>query len=128
MDGLIIASGVLAAFAAIGHLVIGGKSFLVPMTSAQFDAVPKKVMHCVFHFITVDFFLSAGLLLLAGFGVGLKWDPSLAIFLVGAKFGGYAVVQVAMVLASGIPKGLAKIFQWVFFVGISVLALIGILV
>ena len=126
MNVLLIISGFLALFATIGHLVIGGKSFLAPMLRAEFAAVPKRVMYCVFHFITVDFALSTVVLLGAGFDITFGLDPTLAIISIIGRFLLYALVQIGMVLASGISGGLKKIFQWTLFLIIAVLAIIGI--
>ena len=126
MNVLLIISGFLALFATVGHLVIGGKSFLAPMLRAEFSEVPKRVMYCVFHFITVDFALSALVLLGAGFDITFALDPRLAVIAVIARFCLYAVVQIAMVLASGIDRGLIKIFQWVLFLIIAALGIFGI--
>ncbi|MCY1721228.1 hypothetical protein OU798_12795 [Prolixibacteraceae bacterium Z1-6] len=53
MNTYAVIAGVLAAFASIGHLTIGKKQFLQPFLDAEFDHLAKKVMHSVFHYITV---------------------------------------------------------------------------
>ena len=106
---------------------MGSKNFLAPMLEAQFAAVPKKVMHCVFHFISVNFVLATVVLVAAGVGVTFGRDATLAVMLIAAQFALYGVVQILMVLVSGIEKGLFRIFQWTFFLVISALAWVGIL-
>ena len=126
MNVFLIISGFLALFATVGHIVIGGKSFLTPMIGADFSAVSKRVMYCLFHFITVDFAISTLILLGAGFGATFDLDARLAVIGVIAHFGLYGIVQVIMVLASGIEKGLMKIFQWVLFFIIAIVGILGV--
>jgi len=126
MSVFLIISGFLALFATVGHVVIGGKSFLRPMLVAEFSAVSKRVMYCLFHFITVNFAISTIILLGAGFDATFDLDAKLAVIGVIAHFGLFGIVQVIMVLASRIEKGLTKIFQWMLFFIIAIFAIIGI--
>ena len=126
LEDFFIASGVLAAFATIGHLTIGIKSFLSPMRNADFGETPKMAMHCVFHFITVDFALSAAALLLACFRVTVGYDlRSIALF-VALHFALYGIVQIVMVVSSKMKRGLMKIFQCTLFLLIAVVILLGV--
>ena len=86
MNVFLVISGFLALFATIGHIVIGGKSFLSPMLGAEFSAVSKRVMYCLFHFITADFAISTLILIGAGFGVTFELDVKLAVIGVIAHF------------------------------------------
>lgn len=126
MNGYFIASGVLAAFATVGHLTIGIKSFLSPMLIADFGETPKMAMHCVFHFITVDFALAAAALILAGFGVTVGYDLRSVALFIALHFALYGIVQIVMVISSKIQKGLMKIFQWTLFLAIAVVIFLGV--
>lgn len=126
MNGYFIASGVLAAFATIGHLTIGIKSFLSPMLSAEFGETPKMAMHCVFHFITVDFALAAAALILAGLGVAVGYDLRSVALFIALHFALYGIVQIVMVVSSKIKSGLTKVFQWTLFLTIAVVILLGV--
>ncbi len=127
MNWSFIVSGILAVFCTVGHFIMGGKLFLKPMMEASFDDVPKKVMHCVFHFISVDFILATLLLLSAGFGISLGLNLRPLIVFVAIHFALYAIVQVLMVRSSGIEGGLKKIFQWSLFSLVALFAFIGVL-
>ena len=94
MNIVFVIAGALALFATIGHVLIGGKSFLAPMLAAGFDEVPKKVMHCLFHFITVDFALSTLVFLGAGLGLTLGFDPRLVLLLSAARFALYCSCRI----------------------------------
>ncbi len=51
MNWMITIAGFVGLFTTIGHFAVGSKSFLKPMLEASFDDIPKKVMHCVFHYV-----------------------------------------------------------------------------
>ena len=125
MNWLVLISGLFALFAVVGHLTMGSKSFLKPMMDATFDEVPKKVMHSVFHYISVFLVLSAAALILIGFGVSFNLDTTLLIRFIALNYLLYTVVQLIIALTSNIPNPLTKLFQWVFWVIIAVLAWIG---
>ena len=127
MNVYFIIAGVLSLFATIGHLIMGGKSFLAPMLAADFAEIPKKVMHCAFHFITVYFAVSTAAFIFAGFDLDIGMDLSSAAYMATAQYLLLVVVQVGMVLASDIKGGLLKIYQWSIFLLIGVFGLLGIL-
>ena len=68
MDWFITIAGLLAAMTTVGHFKIGSREFLRPMLEASFDQVSKKVMHCVFHYVSTFLILSALTLLSIGWG------------------------------------------------------------
>ncbi len=125
MNWLVLISGLFALFAVVGHLTMGSKSFLKPMMDATFDELPKKVMHSVFHYISVFLVLSAAALILIGFGVSFNLDTTLLIRFIALNYLLYTVVQLIIALTSNIPNPLTKLFQWVFWIIIAVLAWIG---
>ncbi len=125
MNWLVLIAGLFALFAVVGHFTMGSKGFLRPMMEASFDQVPKKVMHSVFHYISVFLVLSAGALILIGFGFSFNFDGTLLIRFIALNYLLFAVVQLIMALTSNIPSPLTKLFQWVFWIIIAVLAWIG---
>ena len=125
MNWYLIISGLFAAFTTVGHFVIGSKQFLAPMLGASFDGVARKQMHSVFHYVSVDLVLSAVLLLGLGFGVDLGPGASLVVKFVALHYALYAVVQIIVALTSGLNQAFMKLFQWVLFAAIAVLAWIG---
>ena len=125
MNWLILIAGLVALFATIGHLTMGRKSFLKPMMDASFDEVPKKVMQAVFHYVTVFQILSTAALLLAAFGFSFNLDSTLMVLFVAINYFLFAITGIIIALTSGIPNGLAKMFQWIFWIIIAVFAWIG---
>ncbi len=117
---LIFIAGILAFMATIGHLTVGVKLYLKPLLEVEMDEVAKKVMHTVFHYISVFMALSAMLLLIVGFrGKDCLYEPSMALSFVAYNYALFAIVQWIMVLRSGLKNGLFKMFQWVFWILIS---------
>ena len=125
MNWLIIISGFIALFTTVGHFTMGSKQFLQPMLGSDFDAVPKKVMHCVFHYVSTFLLLSTAALLLAGFRVNIGNDTTLLVRFISVNYAVFAVWQIILAATSDIPNPLFKLFQWTFFVIIAVMGWIG---
>ena len=125
MNLFVIIAGSVCAFTTLGHFAIGSKDFLKPMLEAEFEPVPKKVMHCVFHYISAYLILSTLALLGIGFGVIAGEGTAFLVRFISINYAAFAVWQIALALTSQIPGGLFKLFQWVFFVIIAVFAWIG---
>ena len=125
MNWLIVSAGLVSAFTTIGHFVIGSKEYLTPMLAAPFDPVPKKVMHSVFHYVSVFLILSALALLAIGFEFVTDDQPSLLVRFIALNYAFFAVWQIVIAVTCEIERALFKLFQWVFFIIIAVLAWIG---
>lgn len=121
---LIIAGGV-ALFTTFGHFTIGSKRYLQPMLMSTFDAVARKVMHCVFHYVSTFLILSTAALLSIGLGMDLGSGTQLLIRFIALHYAGFAIWQIVLAATAGIPGGLMKMFQWIFFVLIAVFAWIA---
>ena len=125
MSWYTIVSGIIALFATIGHFTIGSSQFLRPMLEASFDTIARKVMHCVFHYISVFFILSTVALLAVGLGALTGEGTTLLIRFISINFAAFALWQIILAIASGIPNGIFKMFQWVFFVLIAIFGWLG---
>ena len=131
MKWLILLAGLVAGATTAGHFLIGSKQFLKPMLDAEFEKIPKKVMHCVFHYVSVFLVLTTGALLLIGSGVNLVSEMDfgeghvLLVRFIALNYAAFAVWQIVIAKASGIEGGVFKLFQWMFFVAIAVLAWLG---
>jgi hypothetical protein len=124
MNWLIFISGLIAAFCTVGHFAIGSKQYLVPMMQSSFDDVPKKVMHCVFHYVSVVLVLSTLFLLATGLGF-FKSDTSLLVKFIAIQFALFAVTQLIIAATSKIPGAVFKLFQWIIFALIAIFAWLG---
>lgn len=119
-----VIAGVLALFAAIGHLTIGKKQFLAPMMNAGFDQLAEKVMQSVFHYISVFLFLSAYILIISGVrGANCAIDPIPVYGFLGMNYLLFAIAQVIIALRAKIS--LLKMFQWIFWILISAFAFLA---
>ena len=125
MNWLIFIGGLAAVFCTLGHFAIGSKAFLKPMLQAPFDDVPKKVMHCVFHYISVLLILSSIALITIGLGYDFNADTTLLVKFIALNFIAFAVTQIFIAATSSIPNGVIKLFQWIFFVVIAIFSWIG---
>jgi hypothetical protein len=123
MNWFVLGAGIFAAFTVIGHFTMGSKNFLNPMLQASFDNVAKKVMHCVFHYISAFLILSAVALFLVGFGV--LSDSQLLVRFISINYAAFGLWQIYLALTSDIEKGVLKMFQWIFFLIIAGLAWLG---
>ncbi len=127
MNWFILIAGVIAAMATVGHFTVGRRDFLKPLLDAPIDDVPKKVMHCVFHYISVFLVMSTLALFAVGIGVKFKAGYTLLVDFIAIHYASFAVIQVVIALRSKIPKPVFKLFQWIFFSLIAIFAWLGIL-
>ncbi len=125
MDGYILIAGFFALATVLGHFVVGSKQFLKPMLGASFDPIPKKVMHCVFHYVSTYLILSATALLLIGSGIWSGSGSAAVVIFIALNYVIFAVWQIVLAVKSDISNGLFKLFQWIFFALIALFALIG---
>jgi hypothetical protein len=125
MNWFLIIAGGLAGFATVGHFFIGSRNFLKPTLQAPFDEVPKKVMHCLFHYVSAYLILSTIFLLAIGLGYKLGGNSALLVKFIGLNYAAFAVAQIIIAVASNIQNALFKLFQWIFWTFIALFSWIG---
>jgi len=126
MNFFIFISALITFVAMIGHFTMGRNAYLKPVLDADIDLVPKKVMQSVFHYMSVFLVLSLFILLAGSHRSCPMYDyVHNMIRFMGMAYGLFAITQFLVALTSGIPGGVFKIFQWVFWALISVFAIIG---
>ena len=125
MNWMILISGLAAGFVNLGHFTVGSKDFLKPMLQADFDDVPKKVMHCVFHYTSVYVVLSFIVLITIGLGFSFGTADALLVKFIAINYFLFAITQIVIAATSNTPKGVIKLFQWIFFMGVAIFAWIG---
>jgi hypothetical protein len=125
MNWMILISGLVAGFVNVGHFTVGSKDFLKPMLQADFDDVPKKVMHSVFHYVSVYVVLS--FIVLISIGLGFSFGPADALLVkfIAVNYFLFAITQIVIAATSKIPNGVIKLFQWIPFMIIAIFAWIG---
>jgi hypothetical protein len=128
MNGLLIASGLVAAFMLVGHGTIGRKQFFLPMLGADFDPVAKRTMEFVWHMSTAALVLPPVVLLYAGIkGVGVE-AVTIVVAYLALQYLTWGVVHFAVTTTSGLPGAMYKMFQWMLFLAVGGLAMAGVAV
>ena len=125
MNILILFAGIFAGFTTIGHFTAGSRLYLQPMLRADFDPVARRVMYCVFHYVSVYLVLSSLVLLSVGTGLKTIVIPELLLHFIAANYLGFFVVQLLIALTSNIEKSMVKMFQWLFFILIAAFTWLG---
>ena len=126
MNWLILIAGIVALAATVGHFTMGRKMFLKPMMDASFDQVSKKVMHSVFHYVSVFQILSAAALLAVGTGCGFFTGTTLLVWFIALNYSLFALVGIVIAFTSGVPNGIVKMFQWGIWAVIAALGWAGV--
>ena len=127
MNYFILTSGIIASLAVIGHFAIGAKDFLRPVINSNVDEIPRKVMQCLFHYMSVFMIFTTVILLAISFGNKLIFEnPADVVKIIGFIYAGFAVAHFIIALTSSIKMGVFKMFQWIFWGLIAVFALLGV--
>ena len=126
MNYFIFVSAILSLAATIGHFTMGRKEYLLPVLNSGIDIVPKKVMHSLFHYMSVFLVLSM-IILLAGSHESCPMYDYVhnMIRFIGIAYALFAITQFSIAYTSGISGGVFKLFQWVFWALISACAILG---
>lgn len=122
----VLIAGIIAAMATIGHFTVGRKLYLKPLMESDMDLLPKKVMQTVFHYISVYMVLSSWMLIMVGIqGEKCMFDPTLALSFIAYNYLFFGITQIVTALRSKVPGALLKMFQWIFWILIGTLILLG---
>ena len=126
MNFFIFISALISLVAIIGHCTMGRKEYLKPVLDSDIGSVPKKVMQSLFHYMSVFLVLSM-IILLAGSHQSCPMYDYVhnMIRFIGIVFAFFALTQFIIALTAGIPGGVLKMFQWLFWALISATAIIG---
>ena len=127
MNYYFLTAGIISMFAVIGHFTIGRTDFLEPVLNSDIDEIPKKVMHSIFHYLSVYMILTTILLLLFAIDShALFENHSDVAILIAISYVGFAVTQIIVAVTSSIKGGIFRLFQWIFWMLIAVLSLAGV--
>jgi hypothetical protein len=125
MKFMVLLSGIVALLTTIGHFTVGTQQFLNPLLKSDMEPVAKKVMQCVFHYMSVFLVLSTLALLMVGFEVRTGSPARLLTRFIALNYAAFAIWQFILAKQSDIPDAIKKLFQWMFFTAIAALAWIG---
>ncbi len=126
MNYLILGASLVSLFAVIGHFVMGAKLYLKPIMNSNAESIPKYVMKSLFHYLSVFQILSTLFFFLTTihFNCVLFELSSVTKFL-GIIYLGFGISQLVVALNSPVKGGVFKMFQWIFWLVIGVLAIAG---
>lgn len=125
MNGMVLLSGIVALLTTVGHFKVGTNLYLIPLLKSDVEPVAKKVLHCVFHYISAFLILSTVALLLMGFEVRTGPTARLLTRFIALNYAAFAVWQFVLAKQSDIPDAVRQLFQWIFFAVIALLAWVG---
>jgi len=128
MNIFILIAAILSFLAIIGHFGMGSKLYMIPILHSDLEEVPKHVMRSLFHYMSVYLIVSSYVLFEVYFNLGLMLMSNAkdVLLFIGIIYAGLAIVQIIIALISGIKSGLLKLFQWIFWLLISLSIFIGI--
>ena len=126
MNYFIFISALIALVAIIGHFTMGRKEYLKPVLNSDADIVPKKVMQSVFHYMSVFMILSTLVLFAGSHELCPMYDyVHNMIRFIAIVYVFFALAQFMIAATSGIPGGILKMFQWLFWALIAAFAILG---
>ncbi|MCX5409632.1 hypothetical protein OHA37_37965 [Streptomyces sp. NBC_00335] len=125
MNSWFLAAGITAVGVAVVHMVGGHRDVVRPLLSSGLADEPKRVLHAVWHMVSVDLALSGlALLYLSLKDAGTPGTGMVAWF-VAAHFLAYAAAFLAVTLSVGWSRPLLRLPQWILLLPVAVLAAAG---
>ncbi|MCJ0872055.1 hypothetical protein [Streptomyces sp. AP-93] len=124
MNSWFLAAGITAVGVAAVHIIGGRRDVVRPLLSCGLADEPKRVLHAVWHMVSVDLVLSGLVLLYLAQADGAPGTGLVAWF-VAAHFIAYAAAFLVVTLSVGWPRPLLRLPQWILLLPIAVLAAAG---
>lgn len=126
MNYFIFLSAIISLASLMGHFSLGRKRYLLPVLNSEIDVIPRKVMQSLFHYMSVFMVLST-IILFAGSHQSCPLYDYVhnMIRFIGIVYAFFAFAQFIIGASSGIPGGVFKLFQWLFWILIALFAVLG---
>ncbi|MGW7457198.1 hypothetical protein [Streptomyces sp. NPDC054797] len=124
MNGWLLAAGITAFGVAATHIAAGHRDVVRPLLSCALTDEPKRVLHAVWHMVSVDLVLSAAALVYLALAGGTSATGPMAWF-VAAHFLAYSAAFLVVTFAVGWSKPLLRLPQWILLLPVAVLAAAG---
>ncbi|MFF0204556.1 hypothetical protein [Streptomyces sp. NPDC005017] len=124
MNGWLLAAGITASGVAAVHMAAGHRDVVRPLLSCALADEPRRVLHAVWHMVTVDLVLSAAALVYLALSHDTSATAPMAWF-VAAHFAAYTVAFLVVTLSVGWPKPLLRLPQWILLLPVAVLTAAG---
>ncbi|WP_329619135.1 hypothetical protein OG357_00305 [Streptomyces sp. NBC_01255] len=124
MNSWLLAAGITAVGVAAVHIAGGRRDVVHPLLACGLADEPKRVLHAVWHMVSVDLVLSGLALLYLSLMDGTPGTGLVAWF-VAAHFVAYAAVFLVVTLSVGWTRPLLRLPQWILLLPVAVLAAAG---
>ncbi|TXS49101.1 hypothetical protein [Streptomyces sp. t39] len=124
MNGWLLAAGITALIVAMVHIVAGHRDVVRPLLSCGVADEPKRVLHAVWHMVSIDLVFSGLVLLHLSLKDGTPGAGMVAWF-VAAHFLAYAAVFLVVTLSVGWPGPLLRLPQWILLLPVAALTAAG---
>ncbi|QIP88182.1 hypothetical protein GLX30_33875 [Streptomyces sp. Tu 2975] len=124
MNGWFLAAGITALGVAAVHVVGGHRDVVRPLISCGLADEPKRVLHAVWHMVSVDLAFSGLALLYLALMDGTP-EAGLVAWFVAAHFIAYAAAFLVVTLSVGRPRPLLRLPQWILLLPVAVLTAVG---
>ncbi|MFB7611285.1 hypothetical protein [Streptomyces gardneri] len=124
MNGWLLAAGITALGVAVVHIVGGRRDVVRPLLACGLADEPKRVLHAVWHMVSVDLVLSGLALLYLSLTDGTPGTGLVAWF-VAAHFIAYAAAFLVVTLSVDWPRPLLRLPQWILLLPVAALAAAG---
>ncbi|MET7874909.1 hypothetical protein [Streptomyces cyaneofuscatus] len=124
MNGWLLAAGTTALGVAAVHIVGGHRDVVRPLLSCGLADEPKRVLHAVWHMVSIDLVLS-GLALLHLSLTDSTPETGLVAWFVAAHFIAYAAAFLVVTLTVGWPRPLLRLPQWILLLPVAALTAAG---
>jgi hypothetical protein len=122
MNYFLLASGIISLLGCTGHFTLGYNDYIRPVLQSDIEVIPKKIVLCIYHYMSVFMVLTTILLLSFAFSQELIFENTAdAVKLIVVSYAGFAVAGFLISLKVGI----FKLFQWIFWVLIAVISYLG---
>ncbi|MFD9721906.1 hypothetical protein [Streptomyces sp. NPDC059076] len=124
MNGWLLAAGITALGVAGVHTVGGHRDVVRPLLSCELADEPRRVLHAVWHMVSLDLVLSGLALLYLSLTDGTP-GASLVAWFVAVHFVAYAAAFLVVTLSVGWPRPLLRLPQWILLLPVAALAAVG---
>ncbi|MFJ3921690.1 hypothetical protein [Streptomyces sp. NPDC090022] len=124
MNGWFLAAGLTASGVAAVHIAAGHRDVVRPLLSCGLADEPRRVLHVVWHMVSVDLVLSAAALLYLAPADDTSATGPVAWF-VAAHFVAYTAAFLVVTLSVGWPRPLLRLPQWMLLLPVAVLTVAG---
>lgn len=122
MNYFLLSSGIISLLGCVGHFTLGYNDYIRPVLQSDIDVIPKKIVLCIYHYMSVFMVITTILLLSFAFNQYLIFENVTdAVKVLVISYVGFAVAGFLI----STKVGIFKLFQWIFWMLIAVLSFLG---